>query len=277
MGSILVADGGGTTVKWALCKEPFSIEYFNTDGFNPCLVDDTDVLSYLSKSLLNIDRNLEKVRYYGAGCTPAKSVVVTEALRSATGCEDVEVASDLLGAARALCGCNEGIVCILGTGSNSCLYNGHDIVERCPSLGYVLGDEGSGAALGRRLISDILKRQMPHRAIKCFQAEIGLTQDEIIERVYRNPAPNAFLASMAPFIKAHLEVEEINNMVVDEMRRFVGRNLSGYTGFGKTPIYFTGSIACNFLTQLKIALGNLPLGGVEPNPLDGIIRYHLER
>lgn len=273
MSSILVADGGGTKVRWALVSATAPVFYFTTEGLNPALVSDEVVYEYFTRSLTQLrDRDISKVYYYGAGCTPDRLPVVAEAIAKAAICGDVVVGSDMLGAARSLCGGSAGIVCILGTGSNSCYYNGCEIVQSTPSLGFILGDEGSGAVLGRMLVGDVVKRQLPDDLCHAFYEETSLSVPEIIQKVYRQPAPNRFLASLVPFVKRHIDVPQMEAMVVNAFQSFVQRNLVQYSTYGQSPVYFTGSIAEVFAPQLVKALDGAPLGGIVADPLPGLVK-----
>ena len=267
----LIADSGSTKTDWILvCKNGIEGR-FSTQGINPVMLDEQHIVEILQCELLpHLDSiKIDAVDFYGAGCRGAQCDVVRSALHVVFGIERIAVDSDMLGAARALCGTEEGIVCILGTGSNSCLYDGQKIVENVSPLGFILGDEGSGAVLGKRLLGDMLKGQMPDVMVRLFAEEYGLTIDDIIRKVYREPMPNRFLASFAPFISHHRDCAEIRNLVVDEFRRFFIRNVSKYRR-KDLPVHFVGSIAHYFrdeLTGVACDLG-YRLGHIKKAPLD---------
>ena len=188
---------------------------------------------------------------------------------------DIGIYSDLLGAARALCGHEEGIACVLGTGSNSCLYDGKEIIANVPPLGYILGDEGSSAVLGRRLVGDCLKNQLPESVRNEFLSEYGLTQELILERVYRQPLANRFLASLTPFLSKHRDVPEVHSLLVESFVDFFVRNVKQYRR-PWLPIHFVGSIANVFSAELKEAAESLgmEIGLILKSPMEGLIRYH---
>jgi N-acetylglucosamine kinase-like BadF-type ATPase len=180
-----------------------------------------------------------------------------------------------LGAARALCGHEEGIACVLGTGSNSCLYDGKEIISNIPPLGYILGDEGSSAVLGRRLVGDCLKNQLPEAIRDEFLTEYQLTQEIILEKVYRQPLANRFLASLTPFLSKHREVPEVHKLLVESFTDFFVRNVKQYRR-PWLPIHFVGSIANAFAAELKEAAESLgmELGTIMQSPMEGLVRYH---
>lgn len=274
----LTADSGSTKTTWVLSHDN-NTRRFTTQGINPFHMTEERMLHILTEELIHgVDTEegilfptpsvIKKVHFYGAGCTKEKSPILKALLHkvfpSAT---SVEVASDMLGAAKALFGDKEGIACILGTGANSCLYDGKEIVENVSPMGYILGDEGSGAVLGKTFINLLYKGE--HRDfIKVFEEETGLTAATIIQNVYREPMPNRFLASLAPFIHKHLCEPWIEEMVIDCFRLFFQRNIRHYNR-PDLPCAFVGSIAYYFDKQLRIAAqkGNASISKVIKEPL----------
>lgn len=217
----------------------------------------------------------EAVYFYGAGCGhtfPDATAKMVRALADRFGAEHVEAESDLLGAARALFGRGEGVACILGTGSNSCWCRGGEIVENVPPLGYVLGDEGSGATLGRNLVNGIFKGHISLRGE--FLAAHGLTYEEIIRRVYREPYANRFLASFAPFVHAHLDRPDIRDMVERSFADFAERNLSGYPVH--LPVACVGGVAAAFGDLLRETLTRCgrEVVTIVRSPAAGLTEYH---
>ena len=209
---ILIADSGSTKTDWCVVREGRTVRRFETDGTNPFFQAPEQIERTLASQLLpRLDgRPVRSVFFYGAGCAfEEQTAMIRRVLRSLLDVRRVEVGSDMLAAARALCGRDPGIACILGTGSNSCRWDGQRIAEQVSPLGFILGDEGSGAVLGRRLVGDCLKNRLPAGLREMFLDRFGLTPAEILDRVYRQPFPNRFLASLSPFLAEHIAVPEI--------------------------------------------------------------------
>ncbi len=276
----LIADAGSTKVEWTLLDNNGQIALsYVSDGLNALLAH-PDVVT---KAFRDVDSRIpsgiqiEEVHYYGAGCaTEEICSKMKEAVRGVWPQADINIASDLLGAARSLFGQRKGIACILGTGSNSCLYDGNAIVSQIPSLGYILGDEGSGAALGKRLVSDAFKNQLPENIREKFLNTYGLTLPSILDNIYRNPFPNKFLASLVPFLYENLWNPYIYSLVLKELTKFVRRNVAMYPGAHTLELSFTGSIAFHFSKILKEAAQSLGyrISSVTETPMEGLISFH---
>lgn len=272
----LLADAGSTKTDWFLRDNQGDALRFHTDGMNPSLLTDDEIRHILTTQLLPQVEGLliEQVDFYGAGCRGEAAERMKNLLGEVVGARNIAVESDMLGAARMLCGNNSGIVCILGTGANSCLYDGQQISQQTPALGFILGDEGSGAVLGRRLIGDIFKGQLPEDLCKDFLLDYPLTMDELIRRVYRTSAPNQYLASFTPFLSKNIHRTEIQELVRDEFHRFIRRNVLAYLAYttAQTPLHFVGSIASVFQAQLSevVAQYDFTLGKVVRQPIDAL-------
>ena len=274
---ILIADSGSTKTDWCLADETQTIA-FKTAGINPFFQTDDEIRKILSREVLERlpVTDITEVFFYGAGCaTPIQCQMISGLLRYVIGCDQVEVNSDLLGAARALCGHESGIACILGTGSNSCYYNGKNIEQHVSPLGFILGDEGSGAVLGKLLVGDILKNQLPATLKEEFLKQFDLTPPEIIDRVYRQPFPNRFLASLSPFIAQHLEEPAIRQLVMNSFIAFFRRNVMQYD-YKQYPVHFIGSIAYCYKEILQDAARQtgIQIGKILQSPMEGLIQYH---
>ena len=277
----LIADAGSTKIDWALVgQDRAGALRFSTTGLNALLADAAEISRVMleAESRIPSDVNITEIHYYGAGCaTPEICGKLRQALEETIGASGrVAVDSDLLGAARSLLGDRRGIACILGTGSNSCLYDGSAIERNIPSLGFILGDEGSGASLGKRLVADAFKGHLPRTVADRFLEEYGLSLGDILDKVYRSPAPSRFLASLVPFLHSHLWNPYVYSLVMTEFRSFLTRNVSPYAGSRSLPISFTGSIAFHFADILREAADELgfTVGEITRQPLDGLIRYH---
>ena len=276
---LLIADSGSTKTDWCLCNQGAVLQNIQTQGINPYHQTEEAIEEVLREELLpqfEAQSSQLHITFYGSGCANETACNrIKEALFKVLGTKDVTIHSDLLGAARALCGHEEGIACVLGTGSNSCLYNGKEITANIPPLGYILGDEGSSAVLGRRLVGDCLKNQLPEPLRDEFLAEYNLTQEIILEKVYRQPLANRFLASLTPFLSKHREVPEVHKLLVESFTDFFVRNVKQYRR-PWLPIHFVGSIANAFPAELKEAAESLgmELGTILQSPMEGLIKYH---
>lgn len=274
----IIADGGSTKIRWAIQVGTDDWDVVTTSGINPLILSDCQIEKRLYDELTPRIRHseIDEIIYYGAGCIPSVAPSMAVAITTATGIKNVSVESDMLGAARAICGHNDGIACILGTGSNSCLFDGRKIVDTIPPLGYVLGDEGSGASIGRRLLSGIFKRWLPEDIRTEFIKSTGLTRTNVIERVYRQNEANKFLASLVPFVRDHISNSAIHDMVTDEFTRFITINVMPYSPRRGTSVNFTGSLSEIFRPQLTLALDRCGLkpGTITADPILGLIQYH---
>ena len=271
----LIADSGSTKTAWAVVENPNNV--IKTDGINPIFMDSVQIENILSTQLVpNIVETITEVYFYGAGCANEEKInVVRTAIQSIFGDIKVEIASDLLGAARGLCGHQSGIACILGTGSNSCLYENDNISWNVPALGFILGDEGSGAVLGKLLMGNIFKNQLPEAVKEDFVQTYGYNMMDVIEKVYRSPLPNRFLASFGPFIAKHKEVPEMKEMITSALESFIVRNVKQYP-YTTMPVSFTGSIAYYFsdILQELADKHNFTISKIEKDPLRGLVEYH---
>ncbi len=273
---ILIADSGSTKTDWAIISGT-NIKKFTTSGINPFYLNSIEISQILQDEFPDgLKNNFANMWFYGAGCTPEKKNIVFQALQTSFNSLQINVESDLLGTARALCGNEKGIACILGTGSNSCYYNGTSIESNVSPLGYILGDEGSGAVLGKRFLADLLKNQLSNEIASAFFESIALTPAELLHRIYREPLPNRFMASITPFLKKWESNQLIYNLIHDEFNRFISRNILQYPQSSKILIHFSGSIAFHFSAILKDVLlsNHLTPGIIVKNPLDSLIDYH---
>lgn len=275
---ILIADSGSTKTDWCIAFNGIPVQRIGTKGLNPFFQSEEDIQRELTSTLLPQlpEGELSAVYFYGAGCTPEKAPVVQQAIANSlpvTG--TIKANSDMLAATRGLCGHEAGIVCILGTGSNSCFYNGKEIIDNVSPLGFILGDEGSGAVLGKLLVGDILKNQLPSTLKDAFLKQFNLTGPDIIDRIYRQPFPNRFLASLSPFLAQHMEEPAIHSLVLNSFLAFLRRNVMQYD-YKQFPVHFIGSIAYYYKKILQEALEqtDIKLGKILQSPMEGLIQYH---
>lgn len=278
--AILIADSGSTKTDW-VCLQPggaaSQIEV-HTVGLNPFHVSDNEIRSVFNHELLPQlgGIRIDAVYFYGSGVRPEVEDRVIGLLSEAfPDAQTIEAHSDLLGACRALCGSGQGIACILGTGANSCVYDGRGIVHNTPALGYILGDEGSGAVLGKHLLHDLYTGVLSHNLRIRFEQEMGMGLSEIINKVYREPQANRFLASLSEFIHRHLDDEGVRQLVYSTFNDFVNYHISRY-GRKDLSVSFVGSIAWYYQEQLKLILQmqGYQVGAIMQSPLQGLIAYH---
>jgi N-acetylglucosamine kinase-like BadF-type ATPase len=274
---ILIADSGSTKTDWCVSEQGKQLQRITTLGLNPYFLSEDAIGQEIKSSLLPKLQTctFDALYFYGAGCLPEKIPMVHDALGKYIEAKTIEVNSDMLAAARGLSGRNPGIVCILGTGSNSCFYDGEKIAESVSPLGFILGDEGSGAVLGKLLVGDLLKNQLPVGLKEKFLQEFDLTPGMIIERVYRQPFPNRFLASLSPFLKQNSEEPAVRLLVFNAFHSFLTRNVMQYD-YKRYPVYFIGSIAYHYREILEEAMlaSGMQLGGIMQQPMDGLVKYY---
>lgn len=273
---ILIADSGSTKTDWALVDSP-GVSVVHTQGISPVHQSREDISRIIQDELKPQLGNavVTDVRFYGSGVRPELESVVEAVLRdSFTSVASVEAHSDMLGAARALCGKSEGIACILGTGANSCYYDGNTIAGNTPAMGYILGDEGSGAWIGKRFLHDLYKEILPKNVLVEFEAETGLSLPLIINKVYREPMANRFLASLSPFVHSHKDEAGVRQMLIEGFSDFLNFNILPYER-KDLSVSFVGSIAYFFEAELREAaeIAGFTIGTIERSPLDGMIRF----
>lgn len=273
----LIADSGSTKTDWALFDDNHAPSILKTQGLNPFHQSEEEMYSVLRDELLPLlSGDIHEICFYGSGVRDEQKAKMERLLLKAfPDVESVEIASDLLGAARALCGSREGIACILGTGANSCLFDGRRIVQNTPPLGYILGDEGSGAVLGIRFVNALYKGILPDGIRRDFESSTGLSQGAIIERVYRQPLANRFLASLSVHIHNYIDDEKVRAMVTDHFRLFFHRNIAPYRRHD-LKVSAVGSIAYYYKEQLQEAAQQegYALGKIERSPLGALVEYH---
>ena len=281
----LIVDSGSTKTDWALLSAGRLVCRLQTAGLNPSLMTDESITHVLRDELLpalkacpefSAAEALDELVFYGAGCRPEQEARMTDLLKQQLSAQSVRVASDLLGAAHALCAQEAGIVCILGTGSGSALYDGEKFVQSTPSLGYILGDEGSGGSLGKHLVADVFKGVLPPHLCEAFRADYPIDLPELIQHVYREPAPNRYLAQFTPFLLRHRQEESIRAFLLNEFRTFFRRNILPYRR-PDLAVNFVGSIAALFADELSAAaqLEGFCTGRILRAPLDCLIEQAL--
>ena len=277
MREILIADSGATKTDWCLTKNGEIIQRFSTKGISPVFQTGEEIAQEIRSNVYPAlkDVGIKAVYFYGAGCIPEKIELVRNAIHQSFPVDTIHVYSDLVAAAHSLCGHSAGIACILGTGSNSCQWNGDEIVKQISPLGFILGDEGSGAALGKNLVGDALKNQLTDGLKEALLDEYDLTPAIIIDKVYRQPFPNRFLASLSPFLLKHISDQSIRQIVIRSFSAFFERNVMQYD-YQKNKVNFVGSIAWYFSAPLKEAAAEkrIEVGIIAQSPMPGLVEYH---
>lgn len=282
----LIADCGSTTTKWAMVADNGTlVERFTSPGMNASLLSPDDLHTTLLCSLPSSRRagEVDTIYFYAAGCrTGAQRATIADALGAVYPRARIHVDGDLIAAARALCGHSPGIACIMGTGSNCCLYSPEDgghIVQSISPLGYVLGDEGSGSAIGKRLVADALRGILPEDLREAVMKFAGTDATGIIEHIYRRNDANRFLAFFARLASEHIDRPEVSAIVDNCFDAFIERNLMLLPGYDNLPIGFTGSIAANFTPHLERAMKRRGLkpARIEASPMQGLIEFHTHK
>jgi len=276
---ILVADSGSTKTEWKIIKGRIPGESVFSSGINPYFLTSEDIFHLLKNEIDKLcGSSVDRIYFYGSGCnSDIKKNIIKEPLSRLFTAGEIYIETDLLGAARSLCQNEPGIACIIGTGSNSCYYDGKVIAANVSPLGYILGDEGGGAVLGRKLVAGVLKKQVPQTVINHFFDTYKLTPAEILENVYTKPFPNRFLGQFAKFLLLNIDIPELQYIITSSFDDFIKMNILQYPESKKLPIHFTGSIAYNFqpfLVELLLK-HNLEPGIITQSPMENLISYHL--
>lgn len=274
----LIADSGATKTAWRLLNGKKS-KTFYTSGISPYLMTQDQIHQLLLKELPPSIRkkSIAEIFYYGTGCkTKAKAALVIKALSAVFSNANVHVTHDLMGAALATCGKKPGIACILGTGSNSCFFNGTKIVSNSPGLGYVLGDEASGAYFGKVVVQHFLYKKFDPLLEKSFVKTFQTDKESILHHVYKESFPNRYLAKFAVFLSIHRGHYIIENIIEDGLREFFGTHLAGYPQVGKLPLHFVGGIAYHFKDKIAelCDMYGFKLGSILRDPIEGLSTFH---
>ena len=280
---IIIADGGSTKTNWCLLDDSNKKIYFNTEGYNPYFVDSEYIVNSLKKGLPNdlpFD-DIKEVNYYGAGVhNKEKAEIVVKAIPEVFPQAQVEVGHDLLAAARALLGKEAGFAAILGTGTNSCIYDGQNITYNIDSCAYILGDEGSGSYIGKKLLADYIRDLMPQDVRKVFYDTYKITPDEIMDAVYTKPLANRFCASFSKFVYDNNVNIEYTRAIVDEAFEAFFKNLvSKYPNYQEYTFNCIGSVGYNFRNVLeeKALQYGMKVGKILRSPIDDLVQFHINR
>lgn len=273
----LIAESGSTRTEWALVENNHLVHRVFTEGLNPFFQTRREISRSVRLGLPNIffRKRLSRVYYYGAGCTSSEKKSILEASLIAQFKTPILVESDLLAAARGLFQHEAGIACILGTGSNSCFYDGKNVVKNVNAGGYILGDEGSGAVLGKYFLSDVLKGLVPKDLTSDFFEKFRINSDELMESVYNRPFPNRFLSTISYFLADYANNDYVFDLITSNLRNFFTRNVCQYD-YKNYPIRFVGSLAYSYADMLRDVAHEfgIELDVIEETPMDGLIEFH---
>lgn len=273
----LIAESGSTRTEWVLVEDNNLIQRAFTEGLNPFFQTRREISRSVRLGLpeLFFKKKLEQVYFYGAGCSSHEKKNILGASLVAQFKTPIQVESDLLAAARGLFKCEAGIACILGTGSNSCFYDGKIIAKNVKAGGYILGDEGSGAVMGKHFLSDVLKGIAPKDITNDFYDKFRINANEVMESVYNRPFPNRFLATVSYFLADYLNEDYVYNLITSNLRSFFTRNVCQYD-YQNYPVRFVGSLAYLYADLLREIAKEfvINLQVIEETPINGLIEYH---
>lgn len=277
----LIADSGSTKTDWRLLSEGEVVSEFETEGVNPYFKSNEEIVKLLKHKVLPkiIDGSqILEIYFYGAGCSSkVKKEQLTNDFKQVFANAVVNIKHDLLGATIASCGNKKGIVAILGTGSNSCLFDSENIVKEQNSLGYILGDEGAGSNIGKRVLIDFLYGQTPEYITNKMKQELNLSKETILDNVYKQPLPNKYLASFVKWISSYVKDEEyLQQLILNSFDAFFTTHIIKYDNYKNINLNVVGSVGYYFKDFLNIIASNhdMKLGKVIKKPIDGLVEYH---
>jgi N-acetylglucosamine kinase-like BadF-type ATPase len=275
---ILIADSGSTKTSWCIVNSCGDFNYIETCGLNLSLLSEDVILNELLANLCpKINEKIHQIFYYGAGITVEKQNVMTDILRKAfPAATTIEAYSDLLGSARSVCGNGAGIACILGTGSNSCLFDGNNIIDAVNCGGYIIGDEGSGAVLGRNLLNAFIKRDLSEKIHSDLVKNHNLSYGYIVEKVYRTPMANAWMAGFTKYLNENQNEPCIRKIITESFEAFFAKNVEKYADYKNYKVHFIGSIAYHFKPILEeiAKRRQITIGNIIQTPITELANYH---
>ncbi|MDF9795130.1 glucosamine kinase [Catalinimonas alkaloidigena] len=279
-GMILIADSGSTKTDWRVIDEAGKISQAKTVGLNPYLETLDKMVKVLREELHpQLPSTIRNIYFYGAGCaTDSACKKVSNALGEVFHDADIVVNNDQFGAARALCGKEAGIACILGTGSNTCLYDGEKIIDNIPPMGYILGDEGSGSNIGKELLNRYFRRELPTEIKERLEKRFDMSKEAVLDSVYGKSYPNRYMAAFAKFVFQNLKDPYLTRMVYEIFANFFDKTIARYDNYGQYKIHFTGSIAFYFGNLLRQVANDkgLRVFNILETPIAGLTLYHQE-
>ena len=276
---VIIADSGSTKTDLVVLSDGKLTKSVQTIGMNPYFISSEEISATLERELtplINPD-DIRHIYFYGAGCSfDDKRNIVKKGFESIFNAATIKVDHDLMGAARALYKNEKGIVGILGTGSNSCVYDGRDIVAKIFSTGYIFGDEGSGAYIGKNFITQHLKKRSPKEISKSFHQFYGYSDEDILTNVYKKPFPNKYLATFSIFIKQYISNPYMASLVEESFVDYFREQVASLPDYKNLPFSFIGSVGCNFIEQVRKAAAkyDIEISKYMVSPIEGLIEYH---
>lgn len=276
----IIADSGSTKTHWRIVHNNGSIQQENTVGFNPFYISHENMIEEMKNSFLSKIEKNSAVYFYGSGCsTPHSIKLVHDSIKTVLTNSDILVSDDMTGAARATCHKEKGIVGILGTGSNSCHYDGENIDYKIESLGYILGDEGGGSHMGKILLGDFIRKEMPSEIYSSFSKTYKLDKKTVLENVYQRERANRYMAGFAPFLLRNKTHDYISSLILKCFDEFFESNICKYPDYEKVQVHFVGSIAFYFNELLRKSAGKfgIRISKIVESPIAGLVLYHNEK
>ncbi|GHV59817.1 hypothetical protein FACS1894182_14450 [Bacteroidia bacterium] len=274
---ILIAESSSATAQWSLVENGFMVEYCESEGINPFFQTRKQISHLIRENLPSVffKSKLEAIYFYGTGCSAEERKAIIKASLESQLKTRAQIESDSYGAARALFQRRAGIACVLDSDSNSCLYDGSEIIKKVRPLGYILGDEGSSASLGKAFLADCLKKLAPDIIMKAFYAHYRITADSLLDLIYTQPFPNRFLSKISFFLNDHLYHPYVHKLVYDNLKLFFTRNVFQYD-YANYSVRFIGTVADTYsdlLMQIAMELG-VKIDMIVKSPMKGLIQYH---
>lgn len=277
----LIIDNGGTKAIWTIADQTEMIQTFNMPGIYPPHSSDENFTNYLESGKKLMNTPVDAIFFYSTGCKLLSQRLTLKRLfeKSFPAAINIEIDTDLLAAARSLCGKSPGIACILGTGSNTCLYDGHQITQNLGGLGYIMGDEGSGALIGKSILKAYVDKLLPFDLTIVLEKEYNLSVDSILHNVYKEQGPNKYLATFAPFALKYRLHPFVKSLLHQQFISFFEKTVMAYPGFQGLPIHCLGSIAVYFEQELKQAAASLEINvmSFKQDPMPGLIEFHAKK
>ncbi len=278
---MLIAESGSTKTDWVLVKNGVVYQRYKTMGYNPFFHNETIIYNSINqdREMQSISKQVDHVYFYGAGCSSNElNAIVEKALQRVFTKASILVDHDLLACALATYQGEPAISCILGTGSNSCLFDGENLIEQVPALGYILGDEGSGSYYGKKLLSDYLYNKLPEEIKTQFNTTFGISKAEIFDNVYMKPHANVYLASFMRFISSFSKHEYVDQMIKTGMKHFMSNHVCCFDNYSNMKVHFIGSMSFIFEKQLRFSANelNISVGKIIKQPIDNLVNYHIK-